>query len=115
MRPRIAFLSALLFSLLAACDGSGDKKLSELNDAEIRDLCAYSVELDHARDGTECGSDEPDAERLAECIEELQQWPSSCQGTRDQAEECLEAQAEKPCGDDEDYPECAVFDDCEGS
>jgi hypothetical protein len=111
---RIALLSSLLSALLlTACGGSGDQKLTELSRAEVRDLCEYAIEVNRSRTNPECGSDDPEAEQLAECIAELEALPSSCGATRDQAEACVEAQAERGC--DDDVPECDVFqsDDCD--
>jgi hypothetical protein len=112
MRLRVALLSALLPSLLIACDGSGDTKLGDLSDSEIRSLCERAVELDSVEASNGCGRDTPDAEALAACIDEFEHWPSSCQATLDQAEECLDAQAEDPCGDVE-VPACEALDACE--
>jgi hypothetical protein len=109
---RIALLSSIVSSLLLTACGSDDKKLVDLSASEIRDLCEDVVELRNEQAAAGCRRDRPDAEVLANCISAFEDFPSTCQATRGQTEDCLDAQLDDLCSDD-DHPECDAVDACE--
>ncbi len=96
-------IAALLYA--AACGGDdsrsgvdGGKQLSALTRAERTELCQWALEIDTDTVGSECGPENPPT--VADCVEDLEEYPASCGVTVAELQGCIEALAEDPCGED---------------
>lgn len=108
----------LSLALVAACSGGsgidGDKRVVDLSDSEIDDLCNYIIEQQgDARsetctdeDGVDFTVEFPDFD---ECVDSMLNYSGDCPSTVHQEEECAEKLGDDPC---DDPAACHASDDC---
>jgi hypothetical protein len=113
------FIGAVFTASLSlfACGGGGgsgldsDKRLSELTEAELLDLCEYIID-EGPSEPVECDDGVTyTPQTAAECAEDA--FPESCTATVANAEACAEAIGEDVCTAFEDS-RCAWIFECIG-
>ena len=104
-------MRAILVSLVFLSIGCGDdgasttsgvmssKRVADLTDPEVQQFCSWGADVLDAPRTVQCGDDQTVSfDGAEECVTDYSSFPDTCEMTVSQAEACVNALADDPCG-----------------